>query len=110
MSEHRSRLLAVLREAIPLGDLGALSAKYPGARISTGQGGFWVRTEGLDCDCHECFDALSKEFSDLTGGDWLQQHFIVCPDCGAKRCPKATDHRHDCTGSNEPGQKGSVYA
>lgn len=109
MSEDRSRLLAVIREAIPLRNLATLSANYPDARISPGQGGFWVRSAGLDCDCHECFYALSREFADLTG-DWLQQHFIVCPDCGAKRCPKATDHRHGCTGSNEPGQKGSVYA
>jgi hypothetical protein len=28
---------------------------------------------------------------------------------GNKRCPKATDHELDCTGSNEPGQKGSAY-
>lgn len=35
--------------------------------------------------------------------------FVVCPDCGNKRCPKANDHRHDCTGSNEPGQKGSAW-
>lgn len=35
--------------------------------------------------------------------------FVVCPDCGNKRCPKATDHRHACSGSNEPGQPGSVY-
>ena len=31
-------------------------------------------------------------------------------ECGNKRCPHATDHRHACTGSNEPGQPGSVYA
>lgn len=35
---------------------------------------------------------------------------VLCPDCGNKRCPKATNHRHVCTGSNEPGQPGSVYA
>lgn len=22
--------------------------------------------------------------------------FIVCPDCGDKRCPRATDHRNAC--------------
>ena len=26
---------------------------------------------------------------------------IVCPDCGYRRCPKANDHRHDCTSSKE---------
>ncbi len=35
--------------------------------------------------------------------------FVVCPDCGNKRCPKANDHRNACTGSNEPGQPGSAY-
>lgn len=27
----------------------------------------------------------------------------VCPECGNKRCPKATLHTLECTGSNEPG-------
>ena len=35
--------------------------------------------------------------------------FIVCPDCGNKRCPKANDHRNTCTGSNEVGQPGSSW-
>lgn len=35
--------------------------------------------------------------------------FIVCPECGNKRCPHANDHRNTCTGSNEPGQEGSAY-
>jgi hypothetical protein len=35
---------------------------------------------------------------------------IVCPDCGNKRCPRGTDHRLDCTRSNEPEQPGSRYA
>jgi len=36
--------------------------------------------------------------------------FIVCPTCGNKRCPRATDHRNECSGSNEAGQEGSRYA
>jgi hypothetical protein len=42
----------------------------------------------------------------------ITQHdnrMVLCPDCGNKRCPKATDHRNACTGSNEPGQPGSSY-
>lgn len=35
--------------------------------------------------------------------------FIVCPDCGNKRCPKAFNHALACTASNEPGQVGSSY-
>lgn len=34
---------------------------------------------------------------------------VVCPDCGNKRCPHATDHRNACTNSNEPGQPGSSF-
>lgn len=34
---------------------------------------------------------------------------IVCETCGNKRCPHATDHRNACSGSNEPGQKGSSW-
>ena len=35
--------------------------------------------------------------------------FAVCPECGNKRCPKATNHMLECTGSNEEGQEGSIY-
>ena len=35
--------------------------------------------------------------------------FIVCPDCGNKRCPKATHHDNACTNSNAPGQAGSSW-
>ncbi len=31
---------------------------------------------------------------------------VLCPACGNKRCPRAADHRHACTNSNEPGQIG----
>jgi len=34
---------------------------------------------------------------------------VLCPTCGNKRCPRATSHENACTGSNEPGQKGSSY-
>lgn len=37
------------------------------------------------------------------------RRFVVCQECGNKRCPKATDHRFACTHSNEPGQPGSRY-
>jgi hypothetical protein len=50
--------------------------------------------------CHSCFK--------LDGGFMLDR-MILCPECGNKRCPKASDHQLDCTGSNEAGQHGSVY-
>lgn len=51
-----------------------------------------------DCSCRTCRPVT---FSD--------SRFVVCPECGNKRCPHANDHRHACTGSNEPGQEGSAY-
>lgn len=29
---------------------------------------------------------------------------VVCAVCGNKRCPRASDHRRKCSGSNDPGQ------
>jgi Zn finger protein HypA/HybF involved in hydrogenase expression len=55
----------------------------------------------LKCWCHKCFE----EETGFSNYLWM----TLCPNCGNKRCPKATDHRLECTGSNEPGQKGSVY-
>ncbi|KAG0921353.1 hypothetical protein G6F32_015144 [Rhizopus arrhizus] len=34
---------------------------------------------------------------------------VRCPECGNKRCPRATDNRNACSGSNELGQAGSAY-
>jgi len=48
-------------------------------------------------ECRECMH--DAEVS------WM----VVCVKCGNKRCPHATDCALPCTGSNEPGQKGSVY-
>jgi hypothetical protein len=50
--------------------------------------------------CHACFKA--------SGGVMLDR-MILCSECGNKRCPKASDHRLDCTSSNDPGQPGSIY-
>ncbi|WP_315125185.1 hypothetical protein [Comamonas antarctica] len=35
--------------------------------------------------------------------------FVVCPDCGNKRCPRAHNHELACTNSNAPGQTGSSW-
>ena len=51
-----------------------------------------------DCWCRTCRPVT---ISDM--------RFVVCPECGNKRCPHANDHRNACTGSNEPGQEGSAY-
>lgn len=34
---------------------------------------------------------------------------VLCPVCGNKRCPRASNHIYACTGSNEGGQFGSAY-
>lgn len=35
--------------------------------------------------------------------------FITCGTCRNKRCPRATDCDLACSGTNEPGQEGSIY-
>lgn len=52
------------------------------------------------CGCHRCIRERGE----------VAMHMIVCPQCGNKRCPRASDHELACTNSNEPGQTGSVYA
>jgi len=56
------------------------------------------------CNCYKCTKARGVDLR-----FWGQAVMVVCPVCGNKRCPKASDHELACTGSNAPGQKGSVY-
>jgi hypothetical protein len=56
------------------------------------------------CWCHTC-----NRDRKVGGFPYAMTQMIVCPDCGNKRCPKATYHALACTGSNEPNQPGSVY-
>lgn len=58
-----------------------------------------------DCHCYSC--NVGKVTA--TGMPYTVAVFIICPRCGNKRCPKATDHKLACTYSNEPGQPGSRY-
>lgn len=61
------------------------------------------------CICHRCI--RENDLRDVTGMFPLSgTRMIVCPTCGNKRCPKASDHRLQCTNSNDPGQPGSIYA
>jgi hypothetical protein len=55
-------------------------------------------------NCHACLVGVMENNMPVTS-----QRMIVCSDCGNKRCPKASNHRHKCTGSNEVGQYGSIY-
>lgn len=59
------------------------------------------------CECHACIAE-----HDLRGPGGLplaMTRMVLCPICGNKRCPRATDHRNACTGSNDAGQRGSLY-
>lgn len=70
--------------------------------------------EIADPDCWRCATELA-DAAEAAGADVISTalHLFgvmyLCPTCGNKRCPKATDHRLDCTNSNEPGQVGSRY-
>lgn len=51
------------------------------------------------CGCWRC----------LKERDEVAVHMVLCPVCGNKRCPRASNHDLVCTGSNASGQKGSAY-
>ncbi len=69
------------------------------------------------CPCAKC---VNERFKNQTATLDEKEGFLVrlysgiglilCPNCGNKRCPHATDHALGCTMSNEPGQAGSAYA
>jgi hypothetical protein len=65
----------------------------------------------MTCQCMRCLDE-SGATTKMFGREIPVSHvrMVVCQTCGNKRCPHATDHDFACTDSNEPGQKGSVYA
>jgi|688.fasta_scaffold473045_1 hypothetical protein len=52
----------------------------------------------LSCGCLKCYPNVLPNM-----------RFNVCPICGNKRCPHASDHNYECTNSNDVGQTGSVY-
>jgi hypothetical protein len=62
------------------------------------------------CTCHRCIEEFDLH---VMCGKWKlplsSTRMILCPTCGNKRCPHASDHRLACTDSNESGQPGSVY-
>jgi len=67
------------------------------------------------CVCVKCGPPWRQERPEPPESDWMarmmwRSYMPLCPACGNKRCPGAADHNNDCTGSNEPGQAGSVYA
>ncbi len=75
------------------------SPQSPGSEPATVPGKWIPVSERMpDCWCLTCRPVTLNDM-----------RFVVCPDCGNKRCPRANDHRNACTRSNEPGQEGSAY-
>lgn len=74
-----------------------MSDKYPGM---------------IEADCMACATAeLAKHgdfFAAMRKGFFIG-HPSIYSKCGNKRCPCAAHHDNVCTGSNEPGQPGSLY-
>lgn len=64
------------------------------------------------CGCRYCENEWHRTMDELDPDGWMSRiggNFIVCKDCGCKRCPRASYHGHECTRSNDSGQAGSVY-
>ena len=59
------------------------------------------------CQCHRCLD--QRDARTVSGQPIFEAIMILCPTCGNKRCPHASDHNLACTNSNMPGQRGSLY-
>lgn len=57
------------------------------------------------CPCYACDSPTWPMMGDFK----LRARMSLCPTCGNKRCPGAASHENTCTGSNEPGQKDSLY-
>ena len=109
-AEQTAVLIGVIPLPIPIVKLARLAEEYPeGSTMSQTGSALWIRSAGEKCwGCMTCVQQDAKQYEQLTG-EMLMPTFIVCIDCGNKRCPRATRHDLDCTGSNEPGQPGSVY-
>ena len=87
--------------------------------LPAGDGVIYARIDGSDkCECHRCTRERYErgEYKRRENESNAEYFFrlpptkmILCPECGDKRCPHASDHRLACTGSNEPGQASSIY-
>lgn len=66
----------------------------------------------IECSCFRCTRERTQADPDaprLFGQPAALMRMFLCQTCGNKRCPRAADHCHACSGSNEPGQPGSLY-
>lgn len=79
-------------------------------RLGAGRPAVAPRADFGPAGCH-CGSCLEKAGHDpQTGLPWTVEIMSLCTECGNKRCPKATNHELSCSGSNLPGQPGSIYA
>lgn len=66
------------------------------------------------CKCEKCYNEMlfnspSDDELAYSIGRTFEHFRYGCEICGNKRCPHHSDHELPCTGSNAPGQPGSVY-
>ena len=106
-AEPTEEMVAAAEEAhMPFGDMQiaillALSAAPPPPEREPLLPDFPVaKLNSPACWCETC---------DTTANSGLRSRMSLCPDCGNKRCPKATNHVNACTNSNAPGQPGSSW-
>lgn len=57
----------------------------------------------MDCWCAACEGEVTEALEKVD--IWTGSTFIVCRDCGNKRCPRAASHEYRCTRSNDTGQQ-----
>jgi len=83
-------------------DLAFIQLKHQVENHKSSSGSLEIISDAIEysknpkCGCHQCNPTAW----------WM----ICCDICGNKRCPHATNHNNPCTGSNEPGQPGSIFA
>lgn len=65
--------------------------------------------EAMRVKCTACHTCLSETYENGQTYPKSAYTFTICTQCGNKRCPRATDHRLECTNSNEPNQPGSRF-
>lgn len=59
--------------------------------------------------CHYCITSFDLRNPEIPQFPLDTAIMVLCEYCQNKRCPHASDHRQDCTNSNDSGQAGSIY-
>lgn len=85
--------------AVYIADLRAALAAAPQPPEAVQSNDWQQASATAACWCETC---------DTAANGWRTK-MALCPQCCNKRCPRATHHDKACTGSNEPGQKGSSW-